>query len=372
MQAKKRLSEASVIQRLFDAPQRFQFVQAVRLLVRWMTQSGVSYDEALARMLRFQNSLSLNFPASEIEALRATPVAYKGDRDLERSLQEDESMRVVLVPTLIGLLGLSGALPAHKTDRIAAMLRREGDASARAFIDLFSQRMVAMFFQAWGKYRLEHRLDVEDVDGQKALFMALAGIGVEVVAGDDARGGIAQVASYYSALLRCRPVAASSMARVLTDHFRVPVAVEPFIAAWDCIPDKQLSRLGGKVASLGHGAALGRRLQRRDLRVRLVIGPLNQHEVTCFLPRSAGAVALAKMVALFGLPRLFFEVRLVLKPACIGHLVLGRASGTARRLGWDAFLAQPGGAVSRNTVAYLLRPEDTGAGAPRHVPEDAR
>lgn len=372
MQAKKRLSEASVIQRLFDAPQHFQFVQAVRLLLRWMARSGVSCDEALARVLRFQNSLSLNFPASEIEALRATPVACKGDRDLERALQEDEGMRIALVPTFIGLLGLSGALPAHKTDRIAAMLRRDGDASARAFIDLFSQRMVGMFFQAWGKYRLEHRLDVEDVDRQKALFMALAGAGVEVVAGEDARDGIAQVAAYYSALLRCRPVAASSMARVLTDHFRVPVAVTPFIAAWDRIPDNKLSRLGGKVARLGHGAALGRRLQRRDLRVRLDLGPLDRHEVACFLPRSAGAAALAKVVALFGLPRLAFEVRLILKPECIGRLVLGGAPGTARRLGWDAFLAQPGGAVSRNTVGYLLRPRDGGAAAPRDAPEDAR
>jgi type VI secretion system protein ImpH len=357
MQAKKRPSEASVIQRLIDAPQRFQFVQAVRILMRWMAQSGVSADDALERVMRFQNSLSLNFPASEIEALRITPVAHKGDRELERALQEDEHMHIALIPSFIGLLGVNGTLPAHKTDRIAAALRREGDASARAFIDLFSHRMVAMFFQAWAKYRLEHRFDVENGDGLKPLFMALAGVGVEVGAGagDYARGGIAQVAAYYSALLRCRPVAASSMARVLTDHFRVPVALEPFIAAWDPIPKNKLSRLGGKVATLGHGAALGQRLRRRDLRVRLDIGPLDPHEVTRFLPRSEGAAALAKVVALFGLPRLAFEVRLILKPACIGRVVLSGDPGTARRLGWDAFLVGAGGPVSRNTVGYLLR-----------------
>ena len=45
MQAKKRLPDVSVIQGLMDEPQRFHFIQAMRILVRWLRQAGLSYDD---------------------------------------------------------------------------------------------------------------------------------------------------------------------------------------------------------------------------------------------------------------------------------------------------------------------------------------
>lgn len=348
MQAKKRLSEVSVIQGLIDEPQRFQFVQAARILLRWMVRNGVPYEQALAQVLRFQNSLSLNFPAGEIEALLAGPDACGSDTELLRAVQEQAGAQISLVPTFLGLLGVNGALPLHATERIAAAWRRDGDASARAFIDLFSHRMVSMFYQAWSKYRLEQSFDIQGKDGQLPLLLALAG----QRGGDD----IDHVAGYYAALLRTRPVAANSVSRMLTNHFGVPIELEPFIEAWDYIPDNQRSRLGRKIARLGYGATLGGRLRRRDIHARLNLGPLDKAGLERFLPRSGGALALAKIVSLFGLSNLKIEVRLILKPSCIEPLVLASQSGQARRLGWDAFLTGRDGKVSRNTLGYLLAP----------------
>lgn len=369
MQAKKRLSEVSVIQSLIDEPQRFQFVQAVRILLRWMVRQGVPYERALAQVLRFQNSLSLNFPAGEIEALLSDPATCRSDAELQRALQEEVGLELSMIPTFLGLLGVNGALPLHATECIAALWRQDGDASARAFVDLFSHRMVVMFFQAWGKYRLEHRLDVQGRDEQLPLLLALAGVG----GAGSPHGGdgddIDAVAGYYAALLRTRPVAASSVSRVLTHHFGLPIELEPFVEGWDYIPDQQRSRLGGKIARLGYGATLGGRLRRRDIHARLNVGPLDKAGLERFLPRSRGAAALAKVVSLFGLSRLKIEVRLILKPSCIGPLVLTNQTGAARRLGWDAFLAGPDGKVSRNTVAYPLAPSV--AEAPVHAERQA-
>jgi hypothetical protein len=47
MQTKKRRPEPSVIQRLLDEPYRFQFAQAVRVLLMWLCQNNVSTDKAL-------------------------------------------------------------------------------------------------------------------------------------------------------------------------------------------------------------------------------------------------------------------------------------------------------------------------------------
>ena len=50
-----------MIAQLLHAPQQFGFFQAVRLLERWVGLERV----------QFHNSVSLSFPASEIESLQA-------------------------------------------------------------------------------------------------------------------------------------------------------------------------------------------------------------------------------------------------------------------------------------------------------------
>lgn len=362
MQAKKRLPDVSVIQGLMDEPQRFHFIQAVRILVRWLRQAGLSYDDeqALSQVLRFQNSLSLSFPASQIDALEPQPATCETDIELLRAMREAPGTKIFLTPAFLGLLGVNAGLPLHRTERISAAQRWDGDDSARAFIDLFSQRMVAMFFQAWGKYRLEHRLDMGGEDGQLPLLTALAGIRRDALPGgaDDAA---CDMAGFYAALLRTRPVAASSVSRVLTHHFGVQVELEPFVEVWDVIPKNKRSKLGEKVARLGFGAALGGRLRRKDLRVRLNIGPLDKADAERFLPRGSAAVGLAQRLAMFGLPNLQFEVRILFKPSCLQRLILTSKPGAGRRLNWDAFLLRQDGKVSRDTAGYLLRPIDAGS-----------
>jgi len=363
MQAKKRLPEVSVIQCLIDEPQRFQFVQALRILIRWMRQNGVPYEQAFAQVLRFQNSLSLNFPASEIDALHVTPTGPQTDIELSRALLEQTNMQIGLTPAFFGLLGAQGTLPLHKTERIAEAQRWDGDASARAFIDLFSHRMVSMFFHAWGKYRLEHKLDTQDVDGLLPLLNALAGSPDATPSNGEAN--IDHVSGFYAASLRTRPVAAGSVSRVLTNHFGVPIELEQFVEAWDSIPASKRSRLGGSVARLGFGATLGGRLRRRDICTGLNIGPLDRTEFERFLPRSAAAMALANVVSRFDLPNLQFEIRLILKPSCVKKLVLTNKLDSPRRLGWDAFLPGKEGQITRNTVRYPLRlPMDQVRGYP--------
>ena len=120
MQAKKRLPDVSVIQGLMDEPQRFHFIQAMRILVRWLRQAGLSYDheQALFQVLRFQNSLSLSFPASQIEALGAQPATCETDIELLRAMREAPGTKIFLTPAFLGLLGVNAGLPLHRTERI--------------------------------------------------------------------------------------------------------------------------------------------------------------------------------------------------------------------------------------------------------------
>ena len=68
MQTEKRQHAAVMIQSLAATSYRYRFAQLLNILVRMLRQHGVPYAEAFRRVLRFRNSLSLAFPASEIES----------------------------------------------------------------------------------------------------------------------------------------------------------------------------------------------------------------------------------------------------------------------------------------------------------------
>ena len=361
MQATQRHHDPDVIDALVDAPYRFQFVQGVKLILRMLRRNGIGRDEAFRSIVRFQNSLALNFPASEIEAvamLAADPLDGAGalvDR------HGAAPRRVTLTPAFIGLLGVHGALPLHHSERFATLQPRESDASARAFLDVFSNRMVALFYEAWGKYRVEHQLDTTGRDALLPMLAALAGRR-HANADTDAATDADEIAAYYAGLLRTRPISASAVARILSDYFGVPVAMEEFVGCWDLIPPKKRTTLGAPAARLGYGFTLGGRLWRNDLRVRLRIGPLEQAAFDGFLPGGAAAASLNSMLGILAIPCIQYEARLILSRPCVRAMTLTAAapctpgSRVPQRLGWDTFITSTPDAVTAPEVNYMLRP----------------
>lgn len=356
MQATKRKHESSVIERLIDEPHRFQFVQAVRILVRWLRQHGVPHEDVFRQVLRFENSLSLSFPASEIEALRTDAGTGMSGAELLLALLRHEPARIRITPAFIGVLGASGVLPIHHSEHFASMQPRDTEASARAFLDVFSNRMVALFYQAWGKYRVEHKLDTQGQDALLPMLMALAGAPPSPPGPEEPDSVTDDPAGYYAALLRTRPISSSTVARVLSDYFGVPIELEEFVGCWDPIPPGKRSILGSANPRLGFGAVLGVRLWRHDLRIRLRIGPLDEESLVRFLPNGKAARALEKMLGMFAVPCMQYEARLMLSPACLEPLVLTTNRCAMKRLGWNTFLTSARGTVSRPDVRYMLHP----------------
>lgn len=339
MQTKKRIAESGVVQHLLAEPYRYQFVQAVRILLCWLRRQDVSHTQAFSQVLRFKNSLSMCFPASEIERLTL-----------------DDNEQVTLVPAFMRFLGVGGTLPLHHSERIAADRLSSKDAGVSAFLDVFSHRMLTLYYQAWEKYRLESTLQTQTTDVQLPLLMALAGVQRHALPSSGETDAVTQdVAAWYAGLLRCRPVSAQAIAPVLAEYCGVPIALQQFVGSWDYLEKNRRSLLGSVNFTLARGATLGLRLWRHDRRVCLHIGPLDPAGLQRFLPRSAGAAALAKMLALFGVPDLQYEVRLILSPPCITPLLLSANPAERRRLGWTTFLQTAQGKVRGAQVRYLLQ-----------------
>jgi type VI secretion system protein ImpH len=343
MHTEKRQHAAVMIAHLRAAPYRYQFAQLLNILVRMLRQQGIPYAQAFSRVLRFRNSLSLAFPASEIESMQVEP----GDAS---------APRIHITPAFIGLLGASGALPLNDTERAAARESLVADESWKPFIDLFSNRVIGLFYEAWGKYRVEHGLDTRNQDNLLPLLSALGGLRPASFGPARPYASIRpEVAGYYAGLLRTRPIAASNVERVLRDYFGVPVRVEEFVGAWDPIPAKIRSTLGVTDPTLGFGAVLGTRTWRNDLRVRLHIGPLDEKEAKAFLPHGRSHAALKEMVSLFAVPSLQYEVRLLLDKPCIKPLTLATKGPDRKRLGLNTFLTGTNGKASRSDIRSVLR-----------------
>lgn len=367
MPATKRKHASGVIELLLDEPYRFSFTQLLNLLLRDLQRQGISYELAFREVLSFRNSLSLSFPASEVQALEVEPPA-KDD-----GTRRGQPGRIRITPAFIGLLGTNGTLPLHDTERIAAHSPKGDDASQRDLLDILSNRLIGMFYHAWGKYRVEHGLDVRGQDRLLPMLRSLAGARPRPVLGVEQPGGQVkqETAAYFAGLLRARPVSASAVEQALRAYFGVPIRLEQFVGCWDRIPENRRSTLGKTKPLLGVSAVLGERLWRHDLCARLHIGPLNEAQLQGFLPGGSILAALAEMMCMFAVPRLQYEVRLLLAPPCIKCLTLNTRTATTQ-LGWNTFLTGTPGVASRLDVSLFLRLSGPGRLPDRSNPRGAQ
>ena len=389
----QRRAAAGVIEELLQNPQQFGFFQAIRLLEGWLAEGGQP-GQGLSR-LNFRNSLSLSFPPSEIESLvvqrhgeptdsnRAGCVVASGDaaalaldavlaasgeaaHDAPHALHSDEVARIDLTPAFMGLLGVTGALPLYYTETLAQREHHHKDRAARAFLDVFSHRAVALFYQAWRK----HRLAVQYEGAQRQRFLpevlALAGLGQrglrERMAG--ALGGVADESlAFHAGALQRRTLSARQLQQVLQSYLKVPVRIEQFVGRWYRLPDEARGHLGmiaggraGQVPTtgvLGRSAMLGERVWQRDLRMRVVLGPLDRADLRRFLPGGRGAAALKSWLTMLNGVALEYEVNLTLQRDEVQGCTLGsHRSPHEARLGWDTFLQTRPATQDRSDVHY--------------------
>lgn len=356
MPTPKRDDKLGLIGQLFAAPYQFDFFQAVRLLEQWLRTRGVPSEDVLKDRVRFRNSLALSFPASSIESLRVSGVdGCAGDCDPASlpaaAFDQLQDMCFHIAPTFIGLLGIHGTLPLHYTERIAMRVQQEGDNGVPAFFDLFSNRLVVLYYKAWFKYRLELAEGVPSQNRQLDLLLALIG----ETRGIKSRPVADEVAAFYAGAFHQRPCSPDMMQRVLADYFRVTIKVEPQVGYWHQLEPSAQAILGGENAILSERGILGPATWRRDLRVRIWLGPLTKAQYDYFLPGAEGCTALKNMLSMFAAPTLSFKIRPILRAADVAQAVLSSTSdGPGARLDLDAFLGPLAGEQDREEVSYLI------------------
>ena len=101
---------------------------------------------------------------------------------------------------------------------------------------------------------------------------------------------------------------------------------------------------------LGMDTMAGPRYWSRALCVRVRIGPLARRDYDSFLPGGPAARALRELLALFCVPTLRFEIRLVLRAADVRPSMLDQPTS----LGLGTFLLSTPAAADRDDTHYFI------------------
>ncbi|KQP22430.1 type VI secretion system baseplate subunit TssG [Pseudorhodoferax sp. Leaf267] len=247
-----------------------------------------------------------------------------------------------------GLLGPQGPMPLHLTEYVRERLRWRSDPTAARFLDIFHHRMLALFYRAWADAQPTVQHDRPAQDRFAAWLGAGFGADHRALGTAPLQGALPRQAQLFQAgLLGARSRHPEGLAKLLAQHFGVPVRIEEHVAHWLTIAPEDRSRLGHArnrpqrsalpAAQLGHSANAGRAVRDRQFKFRVVLGPLTLAQYMGFLPGGSAWPVLRDWVRQYAGLDLQWDVQLVLAHAelpapRLGHRVpLGVAAWLGRQ-----------------------------------------
>jgi len=349
----------SVAENLYKEPWRFEFFEAVRLLYLIQKFDPHPLNPETASLIRYKTNLTLNFPASEIQALKK--VEKDGDEIASKELTE-------LTVNFMGLTGPLGVLPRHYTDYLLVHKARYKDTTAHQFFDLFSHRAISLFVKAWEKYRFYIGYERNQTRNTMRYLLDLIGMGTtglqeRLAYGNEFRRifnvpkpySVTSIAKwvvdyfmqqsiademmvFYSGLIGQKPHSAVALEAILKDYFKVKVEVLQFQGCWLRLDSDQYSRLGkrGIFNKLGETVVIGKCVLNLNTKFRVRIGPLNWNTFVAFLPMSGTLTGLKRFITWYKQLEHSFDVQLVLQKDEVKACCLG--DGESARLGWSTWL----------------------------------
>jgi type VI secretion system protein ImpH len=306
---------------LLEQPERFDFFQAVRLLQHVRPNLPTVADSAghAREAVHFRAEIGFAFAPSDIKAISETA----GHEPAEMTVRH------------LSLAGAFGPLPAIYSERLI-QTARSGDRQSLEFLDIFHNRLIALFFRAKTVSRPAlKQLPPARTPVAESLF-ALIGMGTRANRNrldiDD------QSLLGFSGLLADRRRSAHALGRIIARHFSVKARVRQHLGRWWQLAENQTTRLGrkGRNNRLGQTTVLGDKVWNQSAAVGLDIGPVDSTTMHDLLPGGAMHDAFAALALFVTDRRYAMAVRLFLEPGAGGPMRLGSS-----RLNYESWLGKP-------------------------------
>lgn len=351
-----RRKNTSVISKLAEAPYKFSFLQAVRLLERstvfdekshnrkytFNKQPVALFNPPNTEAIRFRNNHSLHFSSSEISKI----IKIKDTKDKNKW---------ELSVNFMGLTGSQGVLPYHYSEMILNRLKIK-DESLTHFFDLFNHRTISLFCQASNKYKLPVEYERKILnppktklrDNHTQVLLSLIGLGTKYL---NNRLYIRDESLfYYSGLLSQKVKTSSGLKQIIRSYFSIPVEINEFVGQWQELIDDVRTRLPGNESpegqnnQLGRSVMLGRNGWFAQGKINISLGPLTKKQLNIFSPGSKALKSLNEIVQIYLGMEYSYDFILKVKRNDIPKKI--QLSSTANPIiGWNTWLSSDSNTV---------------------------
>jgi len=307
-------------------PPRTDFFTAVWLLERLTRgQPRIGGDGPFdEEALFFRHDPSFSFQPNEISGIRFDEL-----RRAPEDLLRGKHQRYEITTCILGLTGADSPMPLYHAEDL--VLDNEDAALQRMFLDLFHNRMTALFFRARSKYDWPHEFLGGAKDLLSARALALAGVDAQLeTEGALSRADMLRLSGLLALGGNTARSLENGMAELLSSALgNAQLRLEQFTGGWVTFDPSQRISLGRANSALGDSFVLGTRALHPANRARVIIGPMPPEQAREFSPGGRQFAKVRKMVsALCGDP-IAYDLELLVDedaypPFVIGTLARGR------------------------------------------------
>ncbi|MGB9178258.1 MAG: type VI secretion system baseplate subunit TssG [Pyrinomonadaceae bacterium] len=330
MVAQSGREDTPLAQVLLDEPYRFDFFQAVRLLERiYPERASVGREgNPLQEVIRFRSLAKLGFPPSELYDIKRAGGT--------QARPEPGASPLEMFIAFMGLTGPQGVLPTHYTELLMERARYK-DTAMWEFFDLFTHRMVSLFYRAWEKHRFPVAYERGEHDRFTEYLFNLIGMGTGGLRGE--RAGVPdQALVFYGGLVLQQPHSASAVESILSDYFGAPARMEQFTGQWLKLEAQDWTRIGAANNHLGISTVAGTRVWDTQSKFRMKFGPLTLKQFTAFLPTGSAYGPATKLLRYLVGTEFDFDIQLTLKAKEVPSAILTTRARRKPMLGWTTWL----------------------------------
>ena len=315
-------TKGSLKQELLEKGHAFSFFQVIRLLRLFALQSVQAKKPSsdLSQTIQIKPNLSLAFPASDVESVR--------------EIGDHKDFQFLITANFLGLYGPASPLPTFYTEELIDEAA-DDESVSKDFIDTLNQRLFALLFECWEKYRQSLQIVEEKNPAYMDRLYCLLGLGEKSF-----RKHITE--SYrllrYIGLFTQFPHTAMALKTLLNDALGgTAVEVIPCVEQTAKIPENQTLRLAISGCHLGIDSYLGDELIDRMGKFRISLGPLNRSEFKRFSPGTDDFSRVSSLTDLYFVEPLEYEIEIILAEGEAQSVCLGDAMRAT--LGVDSWIS---------------------------------
>jgi type VI secretion system protein ImpH len=337
------LAEAALRARLLRVPPRTDFYTAVTLLERLTPGHGrvggsaPLRDEAIA----FRHSVSFGFQPNDINAVR-----WVTHPDADG--QMDGRGRFEVTTCVLGLSGADSPLPLYHVEDL--VLDTEEAELQAAFLDLFHNRLTALFYRARSKYSPSREFLRGGMDPLSGRILAAAGFdpGPEAAPQEIRRSELLGLAALMATGGgTARSIENSLRSLLAAELDGAPIMLQQMSGGWIEFDPEQRTKLGKYNCSLAVSWILGTRVRHPAHQARVAVGPMPPDRARAFTPGGASFERTQKLVQALCRDPISLEIEVLIDQNAYPPFFL-RAKG-GRVLGENVFLS------SRRRIGGVLK-----------------